>query len=133
MLSPAVSTTCAWCMSRSSIEAAVVCSGEEPAPGVKGPVAGDAEGPSFVGGGDEPEQELGAGEVEGCEAELVDDQFVRPAAPFPPALPPWTPCALGEDPGPRTQAGNAGAAFESEARVGALSPRPGPPSATPSQ
>ncbi len=50
--------------------------GQEPAPGVEGPVAGDAEGASFVGGGDEPEQQLGAGEVEGREAELVDDDQV---------------------------------------------------------
>jgi len=27
------------------------------------PVAGDAEGAAFVGGGDEPEQQLGAGVV----------------------------------------------------------------------
>src|SRR4051794_27453889 len=50
--------------------------GQEPAPGVGGQVAGDAEGASVVGGGDEREQELGAGEVEGREAELVDDHEV---------------------------------------------------------
>ncbi|MDP1821259.1 MAG: hypothetical protein Q8K58_15370 [Acidimicrobiales bacterium] len=47
--------------------------GQEPAPGVQGPVAGDAERAAFVGGGDEPEQELGAGVIEWGEAELVDD------------------------------------------------------------
>src|SRR5689334_16537054 len=38
--------------------------GEESAPGVEGPVAGDTEGAAFVGGGDEPEQQLRAGVVE---------------------------------------------------------------------
>jgi len=41
--------------------------GQEPAPLVEGPVAGDAEGAAFVGGGDEPEQQLGSGVVEGRE------------------------------------------------------------------
>ena len=36
------------------------------------PVAGDAEGAAFVGGGDEPEQQLGAGVVEGGEPDFVD-------------------------------------------------------------
>ena len=39
--------------------------GEEPAPRLEGPVGGDAHGAAFVGGGDEPEQQLGAGVVEG--------------------------------------------------------------------
>ena len=47
--------------------------GQEPAPGVEGSVAGDPEGASFVGGGDEPEQELGASVIEGREAELIDN------------------------------------------------------------
>ena len=46
--------------------------GQEPAPGVEGPVAGDAEGAAFVGGGDEPEQQVGAGVVEGGEPDFVD-------------------------------------------------------------
>src|SRR5690348_1562068 len=51
--------------------------GQEPAPLVEGPVGGDAQGAAFVGGGDEPEQQLGAGVVEGGEPDLVaDDQVV---------------------------------------------------------
>ena len=50
--------------------------GQEPAPGLEGPVAGDAQGAAFVGGGDEPEQQLGAGVVEGGEADLVEDDQV---------------------------------------------------------
>ena len=50
--------------------------GQEPAPGLEGPVGADAEGAAFVGGGDEPEQQLGAGVVERGEAELVDEDEV---------------------------------------------------------
>ena len=50
--------------------------GQEPAPVLEGPVGSDAEGASFVGGGDEPEQQLGAGVVEWGEADLVDDDEV---------------------------------------------------------
>jgi hypothetical protein len=39
-------------------------------------VGSDAEGAAFVGGGEESEQQLGAGVVPGCEAELVDDDQV---------------------------------------------------------
>jgi hypothetical protein len=46
--------------------------GQEPAPLVEGPVRADAQGTPFVGGGDEPEQQLGAGVVEWREADLVD-------------------------------------------------------------
>ena len=46
--------------------------GQEPAPGFEGPVGADAEAAAFVGGGDEAEQQLGAGVVQRCEAELVD-------------------------------------------------------------
>ena len=46
--------------------------GQEPAPGLEGPVRADAEGAAFVGGGDEPEQQLGAGVVQRGEAEFVD-------------------------------------------------------------
>lgn len=46
-------------------------------PGVEGQGAGDPEGASFVGGGgDEPEQQLSAREIERREAELVDDHEV---------------------------------------------------------
>jgi hypothetical protein len=51
--------------------------GQEPAPGLERPVGSDAQRPSFVGGGDEPEQQLGSGVIERSEAELVaDDQVV---------------------------------------------------------
>ena len=43
---------------------------------VEGPVGGDAERAAFVGGGDEAEQQLGAGVVEGGEADFVDDDQV---------------------------------------------------------
>lgn len=46
--------------------------GQETAPGLEGPVAGDAEGAAFVGGGDEAEQQLRAGGIERGEAEFVD-------------------------------------------------------------
>jgi hypothetical protein len=45
--------------------------GQEAAPLVEGPVAGDAEGEAFVGGGDEPEQRLGSGVVQGGEPDFV--------------------------------------------------------------
>ena len=50
--------------------------GQEPAPLLEWPVAGDAEGAAFVGGGDEPEQQLGAGVVEGREPDFVDQEQV---------------------------------------------------------
>ena len=51
--------------------------GQELAPGLEGPVASDAQCSSFVGGGDDAEQQLCAGVVERCEADLVDqDQLV---------------------------------------------------------
>ena len=37
--------------------------GQEAAPAVEGPVGTDAEGAALIGGGDEPEQQLGAGVV----------------------------------------------------------------------
>ena len=36
-------------------------------------MAGDGEGAAFVGGGDEPEQQLGAGVVEGGEPDFVEE------------------------------------------------------------
>jgi hypothetical protein len=50
--------------------------GQEPAPLLEWPVAGDAEGAAFVGGGDEPEQQLGAGVVERGEPDFVDQEQV---------------------------------------------------------
>jgi hypothetical protein len=50
--------------------------GQEPAPVLERVVAADAEGLALVGRGDEPEQQLGAGVVQGREAELVDEDEV---------------------------------------------------------
>jgi hypothetical protein len=46
--------------------------GQEPAPLVEWPVAGDAERAALVGSGDEPEQQLGADVVERGEPDFVD-------------------------------------------------------------
>lgn len=46
------------------MDAAAVLLGQEAAPGVEWPVAGDAEGASFVGGGHGAEQQLGARQIE---------------------------------------------------------------------
>lgn len=46
--------------------------GQEPSPGFEGPVGADAQAAAFVGGGDEPEQQLGAGVIQRCEADFVD-------------------------------------------------------------
>jgi len=50
--------------------------GQEPARVLEGVVGGDAQGSAFVGGGDEPEEQLGAGVVQGREADLVDQDEV---------------------------------------------------------
>ena len=50
--------------------------GQEPAPGLEGPVAGDAEGSAFVGGRDHAEQQLRAGVVQRREADFVDEDQV---------------------------------------------------------
>jgi site-specific DNA recombinase len=50
--------------------------GQEPAPLVEGPVAGDAQGAAFVGGRDDAEQQLGAGVIERGEADFVDEDEV---------------------------------------------------------
>ena len=39
-------------------------------------MAADAEGSAFVGGGDEPEQQLGVSVVQRCEPEFVEDEVV---------------------------------------------------------
>jgi hypothetical protein len=54
--------------------------GQEAAPLVEGPVAGDAERAAFAGGGDEPEQQLGAGVVERREPDFVDQEQVVAAS-----------------------------------------------------
>ena len=46
--------------------------GQEPAPGFEGPVAGDAQRAAFVCGGDEAEQQLGAGVIQRREPDFVD-------------------------------------------------------------
>ena len=50
--------------------------GQESAPLLEGPVRADGQGSAFVGAGDEPEQQLGAGVVERGEAEFVEDDQV---------------------------------------------------------
>ena len=47
--------------------------GQEPAPLVEGPVGADAQSAAFIGGCDEPEQQLGAGVVERGEPYLVEN------------------------------------------------------------
>ena len=46
----------------------MVCSGRKRAPVFERPVGCDAERAAFVGGGDEPEEQLGAGGVQRGEA-----------------------------------------------------------------
>ena len=46
--------------------------GQEPSPLVEGPVRGHGQAAAFVGGGDEPEQQLGAGVVQRGEPYLVE-------------------------------------------------------------
>jgi hypothetical protein len=46
--------------------------GQEPAPLLEGPVRADGQCPALVGGGDEPEQQLGSGVVERREADFID-------------------------------------------------------------
>ena len=50
--------------------------GQEAAPLLERPMGGHGQGAAFVGGGDEPEQQLGAGVVERGEADFVDDDEV---------------------------------------------------------
>src|SRR6516162_11743420 len=47
--------------------------GQEPAPGLERPVGADAERAAFVGGGDEPEQQLSAGVVQWSESQLINE------------------------------------------------------------
>ena len=70
----------AWCRSRSRMLTAVVCSGRKRPHCSKGQCEADGQGAAFVGGGDEPEQQLGAGVVERGEAEFVEDDRGRRAA-----------------------------------------------------
>ena len=51
---------------------AVVCSGRNRPQASKGQWVAMPRAAAFVGGGDEPEQQLGAGVVQRGEAELVD-------------------------------------------------------------
>ena len=50
--------------------------GQEPAPLLERPVRADGQGAAFVGAGNEPEQQLGAGVVERGEPEFVEDDQV---------------------------------------------------------
>ena len=46
--------------------------GQKPAPLLEGPMGGDGQGAAFVGGGNKPEQQLGAGVIERGEPDLVE-------------------------------------------------------------
>ena len=61
---------------------AVVCSGRNRPHCLERPVRADGQGAAFVGAGDEPEQQLGAGVVERGEAEFVEDDQVDPQQGF---------------------------------------------------
>lgn len=50
--------------------------GAEVTPLLERSVGGDRQRAAFVGGGDEPEQQLRAGVIQGCEAHFIDDQQV---------------------------------------------------------
>src|SRR4030095_5182350 len=52
--------------------------GEDLRPLAEGEVAGDEDGAALVAGGEEIEEQLAAGAVEGDEAELVEDQQLDP-------------------------------------------------------
>src|SRR6478609_3920217 len=52
--------------------------GEEPSPLVERPVGGNGQAAAFVGGGDEPEQQLGARVIQRREADLVEDHQIVP-------------------------------------------------------
>jgi hypothetical protein len=54
----------------------MVCSGRTRPPRFEWPVGSDAERSSFVGGSDEPEQQLGVCVIEWREAEFVADDHV---------------------------------------------------------
>ena len=78
--SPSVMTTLAWLQEAVEHGHGGGVLGQEPAPGLEGPVGGDARGAAFVVGGDEAERQLGAGVVERGEAQLIaDDQLVPEA------------------------------------------------------
>ena len=49
---------------------------QKPAPLLEGPMGGYGQGAAFVGGGNKPEQQLGAGVIEWGEPDLVDDHQV---------------------------------------------------------
>lgn len=50
--------------------------GQEPSPVLEGVVGGHAEGSAFVGGDDKAERQLGAGVVQRCEPDLIDQDDV---------------------------------------------------------
>jgi len=70
-----VTITTAWCSSRSSSEVAVVCSGRNRPQSLNAQCEAMPRA-AFVGGGDEAEQQLGAGGVQRGEADLVDQNDV---------------------------------------------------------
>jgi len=75
--SPSVTTSTAWWRMRSIIEDGGLV-GQEVAPLVEGPVTGEAQAASLIGGENEAEEELTSGRVGRSEAELVEDDRVDP-------------------------------------------------------
>ena len=73
-----MTTVTLWWSRRSSRATAVVCSGRKRPQDSNGQWDATPSDAALVGGGHEAEQELGAGVVEGREAEVVDDHEVGP-------------------------------------------------------
>jgi hypothetical protein len=71
-----VTTMLAWWRSRSRRLTAVVCSGRNRPRWSNGQRLAIPGGAAFAGGGDEPEQPLGAGVVEGGEPDFVEEDEV---------------------------------------------------------
>ena len=57
--------------------------GQKPAPLLEGPMGGYGQGAAFVGGGNKPEQQLGAGVIERGEPDLVDLSRCRHKSTYP--------------------------------------------------
>ena len=86
--------------------------GQGPAPFLEGPLAGDRQGAAFVGGGNEPDQQLAAGGVRGREP--ASSQMIRSLGSRI-SRGPWA--RLAHCPGPRTE---ASASFTAMALIIAL-------------
>ncbi len=72
-----MTTTTAWWRRRSINRRGRGRLGQEASPLVEGPVAGQPETAPLVGRGDEPEEQLGAGEVQRRKAQLIQNDQVH--------------------------------------------------------